>query len=277
MPFIESKAGNDAINIYYQDCGAGPAVVLIHGWPLSHRMWEYQIDALTDANYRCIAYDRRGFGESDKPWTGYNYDVMAADLHELIVQLDLNDAVIVGFSMGGGEAARYLGRYGSERVSKAMLISAVCPYLLETEDNPDGGMKQADVEGMIQGVKDDRPAFLDSFGKTFVNWTEDEPTISQPLLQYNQTIASFASPRATKRCITAFSETDFRDDLEKIDVPVLIIHGKADQIVPAEVSAHRSAEMIADSQLELIENAPHGLNFTHPEQLNNLMLDFLES
>jgi peroxiredoxin len=277
MPFIESNAGNDAINIYYQDGGAGPAVVLIHGWPLSQRMWEYQIDALTDANYRCIAYDRRGFGESDKPWTGYNYDVMAADLHELIVQLDLKDAAIVGFSMGGGEVARYFGRYGSERVSKAMLVSAVCPYLLKTDNNPDGGMKQADVEGMIQGVKDDRTAFLDSFGKTFVNWSKDEPTISQPLLQYNHTIASFASPRATKRCITAFSETDFREDLKKIDVPVLIVHGKADQIVPAEVSAHRSAEMIADSQLELIENAPHGLNFTHPDQLNNLMLDFLGS
>jgi peroxiredoxin len=278
MPFIKSKAGETPANIYYQDCGEGQPIVLIHGWPLSHRMWEYQINALTEAGYRCIAYDRRGFGDSDKPWTGYDYDTMSADLHQLIVELDLNDAVIAGFSMGGGEVARYFGRFGSDRVSKAMLISAVPPYLKKTADNPDGGLEQEDIDGFMQGVKDDRIAFLDDFGKQFVNFDElGGDRISEDLVHYNKTIASFASPKATQDCITAFVETDFRDDLEKIDVPVLIVHGDSDNVVPLEVSGQRSHEMIADSRLEVVEGAPHGLNYTHTDKLNKLMKEFLGS
>ncbi|HLR76673.1 MAG TPA: alpha/beta hydrolase, partial [Balneolaceae bacterium] len=199
----------------------------------------------------------------------------SGDLHELLVNLDIEDAAIVGFSMGGGEVARYFGRFGHDRVSKAALISAVPPFLLKTDDNPDGGLEQGDINEMIQGVKADRPAFLEDFGKGFVNWTEENPTVSKELLHYNHTIASFASPKATRDCITAFSETDFRDDLEKIDVPTLIVHGDADHIVPLEVSGKRSHEMISDSRLEILEDAPHGLNFTHTDQLNKLMIDFL--
>ena len=276
MPYFKSKAGDETINLYYQDCGEGPPVVLIHGWPLSHRMWEYQINALTEAGYRCIAYDRRGFGESDKPWTGYDYDTMSGDLHELLVNLDIEDAAIVGFSMGGGEVARYFGRFGHERVSKAMLISAVPPYLLKTEDNPDGGLEHDDIEEMMQGVKDDRIAFMNGFGRQFVNFDQlGGDRISEELLHYNHTIASFASPKATQDCIRAFSETDFRDDLEKVDVPTLIVHGDADHIVPLEVSGQRSHEMIGGSRLEILEDAPHGLNFTHTDRLNKLMIDFL--
>lgn len=275
MPYFKSNAGDEMINLYYQDCGTGPPIVLIHGWPLSHRMWEYQINALTEAGYRCIAYDRRGFGESDKPWSGYDYDTMSGDLHELLVNLDIKDATIAGFSMGGGEVARYFGQFGSNRVAKTMLISAVPPFLLKTDDNPDGGLEQEDVNEMIQGVKDDRPAFLDGFGKGFVNWTENNEAVSEQLLAYNHQIASFASPKATQDCITAFSETDFRNDLKKIDVPTLIVHGDADQIVPFEVSGKRSHDLIADSRLELLSDAPHGLNYTHTDQLNNLMIDFL--
>ncbi len=276
MPFIKSNAGEESTKIYYQDCGEGQPVVLIHGWPLSHRMWEYQINALTDAGYRCIAYDRRGFGDSDKPWTGYDYDTMSADLHNLIEELDLKDVTIAGFSMGGGEVARYLGTFGSDRISKAMLISAVPPYLKKTSDNPDGGLEQEDVDGFMQGVKGDRIAFLDDFGKQFVNFDKlGGDRISEDLVHYNKTIASFASPKATQDCITAFAETDFRDDLKKIDVPVLIVHGDADQVVPLEVSGQRSADMISDSRLEVIEGAPHGLNYTHTEKLNKLMIDFI--
>jgi peroxiredoxin len=238
-------------------------------------MWEQKIDTLTKAGYRCIAYDRRGFGESDKPWDGYDYDTMSADLHELINQLELKNVVLVGLSMGGGEVARYFGQFESNDVTQAILISAITPYLLKTNDNPDGGLQQRDVNEMIHEVKDDRITFLDDFGKMFVNWTQDKPAISPQLLHYNHTIASFASPKATADCILAFSETDFRDDLDEMSVPTLIVHGGADQIIPAEVSAKRTNEILYDSRLEIFEGAPHGLNFTHADQLNSLMLDFL--
>ncbi|OHV12860.1 alpha/beta fold hydrolase [Kushneria phosphatilytica] len=278
MPFISVDTSDSApVDLYYQDCGAPDArpVILIHGWPLSHRMWEYQINALTEAGYRCIAYDRRGFGESSKPWEGYDYDTLSGDLQALMTRLDLRDAVLVGFSMGGGEVARYFGRFGNDRVSAAMLIGAVPPFLLKTDDNPDGVDAQV-FEDMKAGILDQRVAFLEGFGQTFVNWSEDAPTISRAQLQYNHTIASFAAPHATLRCITAFGQTDFRHDLPKISVPTLIIHGDADQIVPAEVSAQRSHEMISGSRLEMIGGAPHGLNFTHREELHRLMLDFLD-
>lgn len=203
---------------------------------------------------------------------------MSADLHELIIELDLNDVTIAGFSMGGGEVARYFGQFGSERVSKAMLTSAVPPYLKKTPDNSDGGLEQKDIDGFMNDVKDDRIAFLDDFGKQFVNFDElGGERISEDLVHYNKTIASFASPKATQDCITAFAETDFRDDLKKIDVPVLVVHCGADQVVPPEVSGERSADMIADSRLEVLEGAPHGLNYTHTKKLNNLMKDFLSS
>ena len=275
MPYLERK-DDKPVDIYFEDYGEGQPVVLIHGWPLSHRMWEYQVPALIDAGYRVITYDRRGFGESGEPWTGYDYDTMAGDLQALLEQKDLNDAVLVGFSMGGGEVARYFGRYGSDRITKAMLVSAVTPYMLKTDDNPDG-VDRSVFDEMKAGVKTDRIKFLDGFGKQFVNADKNPDALSGDLLHYNKMIAAFASPKATLDCIEAFAATDFREDLKKADVPVLLVHGDADQIVPLEVSAERADKLIPDSRLEVISGAPHGLNYTHTDELNKLMLDFLKS
>ena len=239
-------------------------------------MWEYQVPPLVEAGYRVISYDRRGFGDSDKPWNGYDYNTMSADLHELITALDLRDAVLVGFSMGGGEVARYFGQFGADHVAKAMLISAVTPYMLKTDDNPEGVDKSV-IDELRQGVKNDRLKFLDGFAKQFVNWEKVDKPISEDALHYSKMIAAFASPRATLQCIDAFAATDFRPDMDKINVPLMLVHGDADQIVPLDVSAKRVHQMVDQSRLEVIEGAPHGLNYTHTDKLNQLMLDFLRS
>ena len=275
MPFVKTT-GADATEIYYQDLGQGQPVVLIHGWPLSHRMWESQINALTEAGYRCIAYDRRGFGESGKPTGGYDYDTFASDLNDVMTALDLRKAVLAGFSMGGGEVARYLGRYGSDRVSKAMLLGAVPPFLLKTADNPEG-VDKAVFDGMLAAVKSDRVAFLEQFFPNFYNYDANSKGISADLVPFSKWVAWGASPLATQQCILAFGTTDFRGDLKKITVPTLIAHGDSDRIVPFEVSGKRSHDMIKGSRLEVLKGAPHGFAATHAPQLNTLMLDFLRS
>ena len=273
MPYVKTT-GASATEIYYQDLGKGQPVVLIHGWPLSHRMWEGQVTALTEAGYRCIAYDRRGFGDSGKPDTGYDYDTFASDLNDLMVQLDLRDAVLAGFSMGGGEVVRYIGRYGAERVSKAMLLGAVPPFLLKTTDNPEGVDKSV-FDGMLAGVKKDRIGFLEQFFPNFYNYTPGAAGVSADLIPFSKSIAWGASPLATQQCIIAFGTTDFREDLKKLTMPTLVAHGDADAIVPFPVSGKRSHEMIKGSRLELLKGAPHGFAATHASQLNQLMLEFL--
>ena len=275
MPYVKTT-GEHATDIYYQDLGKGQPVVLIHGWPLSHRMWEAQINALTEAGYRCVAYDRRGFGESGRPTAGYDYDTFAADLNDLMTQLNLRDAVLAGFSMGGGEVARYLGRYGAQRVSKAMLLGAVPPFLLKTPDNA-AGVDKSVFDGMLDAVKKDRIAFLEEFFPNFYNYVPSAKGVSADLIPYSKWVAWGASPLATQQCIVAFGTTDFRDDLKKFTVPTLIVHGDGDRIVPFEVSGKRSHEMIAGSRLEVLKGAPHGFAATHAPQLNTLMLDFLRS
>lgn len=275
MPYVKTT-GAPATDIYYQDLGQGQPVVLIHGWPVSHRMWEAQINALTEAGYRCVAYDRRGFGESGKPVGGYDYDTFASDLNDLMTQLDLRDAVLAGFSMGGGEVARYLGRYGSDRVSKAMLLGAVTPFLLKTPDNPEGVDKKL-FDGMVDGVKKDRVAFLEQFFPNFYNYEPGAKGVSADLIPFSKWIAWGASPLGTQQCIVAFGTTDFRKDLKKITVPTIVIHGDSDRIVPLDVSGKRSHEMIKGSRLEILKGAPHGFAATHAQQLNTLMLDFLRS
>ena len=265
-----------ATELYYTDVGHGQPIVLIHGWPLSHRMWESQINALVDAGYRCIAYDRRGFGDSGKPAGGYDYDTFASDLNDLILGLDLNDIVLVGFSMGGGEVARYIGTYGTARIAKAMLLGAVPPFLLQTDDNPHGA-PQAVFDGMIAGVKHDRLAFLDGFFPNFYNSDANYPGVSADLIPYSKSIAWVASPLGTQECITAFGTTDFRDDLSRVDVPTLVVHGDEDRIVPIAISGAMSAARIKDSQYEVLVGAPHGFAATHADQLNVLMLAFLKS
>ncbi|OLF36830.1 alpha/beta hydrolase [Psychrobacter sp. C 20.9] len=278
MPYATVATQDDQpVELYYETQGTGKPVVLIHGWPLSGRAWEAQLPALVEAGYQVITYDRRGFGQSSKPWNGYDYDTLAQDLKGLMEALDLQDATIVGFSMGGGEVARYLGKYGSERVSKAVLASAVPPYLFKADDNPDGGLEESDIQGFLDGVSDDRIAFLNDFTKNFFTPKDGKLLVSKPMRLYNRDIAAFASAKATFDCVKSFSYTDFRDDLKAFDVPTLVIHGDADQIVPFEASGERSYEMIADSKLHVVEGGPHGINVTHSEEFNKTLIAFLNS
>jgi len=274
MPTIQTS-GPHPTELYYYEQGVGQPVVLIHGWPLSHRMWESQITALSEAGYRVIAYDRRGFGQSGRPTAGYDYNTFAADLNELITQLDLRDVVLAGFSMGGGEVARYIGRYGTGRVAKAALLGAVPPFLLKTADNP-GGVDQAVFDGMLEGVRGDRIAFLADFFPHFYG-LDAEAERGSDLIAYSKWIAWAASPLATAQCIVAFGQTDFRADLAKFDVPTLVAHGDADQIVPLAISGQRAHDSIRGSRLEVLQGAPHGFAATHARQLNALLLQFLKS
>ncbi len=276
MAYVQVGEENSApVELYYEDHGAGSPVVLIHGWPLSGRSWENQVGALVEAGHRVITYDRRGFGKSSQPRTGYDYDTFAADLDALLNHLDLNDVTLVGFSMGGGEVVRYISRYGTARVSKAVLAAAVPPYLYKSEDNPEGGLGDATIQQFQDGVRADRVAFLDAFTTNFFAAGDRTDLISEPTRLYNRDIAAFASPKGTLDCISAFSYTDFRDDVAKVSVPTLVIHGDSDAIVPFEVSGNRSHEAIEGSSLVLIEGGPHGFNATHAEQFNRALLDFL--
>jgi non-heme chloroperoxidase len=276
VPYVNVGEENSGrIDLYYEDHGSGNPVVLVHGWPLSGRSWEKQVPALVEAGHRVVAYDRRGFGKSSQPFGGYDYDTFAADLDALLTHLDLRDTTLVGFSMGGGEVARYISRYGTDRVAKTVLAAAVPPYLYQSDDNPEGGLDDATIQQFKDGVRGDRIAFLDGFTTDFFTAGDRSDLISEPSRLYHREIAAFASPKGTLDCIDAFGRTDFRDDLAKIDVPTLVIHGDSDGIVPFEVSGKRSHEAIANSSLVLIEGAPHGFNATHAEQFNRALLDFL--
>ncbi|MGO3217035.1 MULTISPECIES: alpha/beta fold hydrolase [Halomonas] len=265
------------VELYYEVRGAGKPVVLIHGWPLSGRSWEKQVPALVEAGYKVITYDRRGFGKSTQPDGGYDYNTLASDLKKLIEILDLNDVSLVGFSMGGGEVARYLSCYGTGRVSKAIFASAVPPYLYKSDDNPDGGLDDATINQFLDGVTGDRLAFLDGFTKDFFTAGERSDLVSEPNRLYHRDIAAFASPQATYDCIKAFSYTDFRKDLPSIDIPTLVLHGDSDGIVPLEVSGKRAQEMLPNATLEVIKGGPHGVNATHPKEFNQALITFLNS
>ena len=275
MAFLQVATENEApVELYYEDHGSGRPVVLIHGWPMSGRSWEPQVGALIEAGHRVITYDRRGFGRSSQPWSGYDYDTFATDLQALLTHLDLREATLVGFSMGGGEVARYLGRYGSERIARAVLAAAVPPYLYKSDDNPDGGLDDATIAQFEDGVRGDRIAFLEDFTTQFFS-SEQGLLVSEANRQYHRQIASFASPKGTLDCIAAFGRTDFRGDLERIDVPVLILHGDADAIVPFEVSGKRAADMIGDSSVSVIQGGPHAINATHADEFNRALIDFI--
>jgi len=275
MPMLSVGVENDApIDLHYQDRGEGTPVVLIHGWPLNERSWEPQIVALLDAGHRVVTYDRRGFGSSSQPESGYDYDTFAADLSVLLETLDLRDVTLVGFSMGGGEVVRYLAKYGSDRIARAVLAGAVPPYLYKSEDNPDGGLDDETIAGFENGVEEDRNAFLDGFATNFFS-ANGELTVSEEDRQYAVDMAAEASTPAILGCIEAFARTDFREDMPKIDVPTLVIHGDADAIVPFEVSGKRSHEAIANSTLVLVEGGPHGFNTSHPDRFNQELLAFL--
>jgi non-heme chloroperoxidase len=270
---VGSENGNP-IELYFEDHGAGKPVVLIHGWPLSGRSWEAQVPALISAGRRVITYDRRGFGWSSQPWSGYDYDTFAADLDALLKHLDLKGATLVGFSMGGGEVARYIGKFGTSRIAQAVFASAVPPFLHQQPDNPGGGLDDATIAQFEQGVKKDRPAFLDEFTKSFFS-SKGKLMVSERQRKYARHIATWASPKGTLDCIGAFGRTDFRGDLKKFNLPTLVIHGDSDGIVPFEVSGKRTAESIPGSKVALIKGGPHGLNASHPEEFNGALLEFL--
>ncbi len=275
MPFIQSKQNStEPINIYYEDSLIGKPVVFIHGWPLSGSMWEYQVIQLYTQGLRCITYDRRGFGKSDRPFTGYDYDTMAGDLKALLDQLDLNDVTLVGFSMGGGEIAKYFSLYDGARVSKVVLVSAVVPYMLKTDDNPDG-VPQQTFDQMLKGMIDDRPSFLEGFNKDFYGAGLLSSPVSEPYLNSALNKAMDASPIATIECAKAFATTDFRQAVTTINVPTLIIHGDEDKTVPIDATGRQSAKLISGSILKVYEGAPHGLWFTEKERLNQDLIDFI--
>jgi non-heme chloroperoxidase len=275
MPFINvGKENSGRIELYYEDHGKGNPVVLIHGWPLSGRSWEKQTRALVDAGYRVIMYDRRGFGHSSKPAIGYDYDTLAEDLRRLIIRLRLRDVTLVGFSMGGGEVARYLSKYGTRGVSNAVFISAIPPFLLKTHDNPEG-VDGSVFEGIKQGIAADRLAFLSQFLGNFYNVDAlGGRLISDQVVQFSWAIAAGASPRGTIDCVNSWL-TDFRKDLKRIDIPTLVIHGESDRIVPLAASGKRTAEMVQRGRLVVVEGGPHGLTWTHADQVNRELLNFL--
>ena len=268
------KENSGTIDLYYEDHGRGEPVVLVHGWPLSSKSWEKQVPVLLDAGYRVVAYDRRGFGNSSKPTSGYDYDTLAEDLHTLMTELDLAGATLVGFSMGGGEVARYLGTYGSDRVDKAVFISAIPPFLLKTSDNPEG-VEGSTFDGIIESIAADRPAFLSGFLSNFYNVDVfGGDRVSDEVVRLSWNVAAAASPIGTLDCVSAWL-TDFRGDLASIDVPVLVIHGDADRIVPFPASGKRTPGMVKESRLVVIEGGPHGIIWTHADRVNRALLDFV--
>ena len=266
----------DGTHIHYTDWGSGPPVVLIHGWPLSADMWSDQASHLAEHGCRVIAYDRRGFGRSSQPWSGYEYDTLASDLKALMDQLDLRGATLVGFSMGGGEVARYLSRYGAERVAKAVLVSAVTPYMLKTGDNPDG-VDHAVFDQILDGLSKDRPHFLAGFAKDFFGVSLLDHKVSSEMLQWSLQMAMTGSLRATIECAKAFGTTDFRPDMQAFGVPTLIIHGTADKTVPIDASARQAVAMIPGAELVEYEGEPHGLYATAKDRLGADLLQFVRT
>jgi non-heme chloroperoxidase len=261
-------------NLHVIDSGGeGRPVVLIHGWPLSGESWKEQVPALKDAGYRVVTYDRRGFGKSD-PGDGYDYDRLTDDLSNVVDELGLTDVTLVGFSMGGGEVARYVSRYGEDKLHSIVFAAAVPPYLPKTDDNPDGPLDDATAQQFEDGINGDRDAFFDQFTTMFYS-AGDDLKVSEETRQEALALAKLSDVDAAKGCMEAFASTDFRDDLTKVTVPTLVIHGDSDGIVPFEGSGKRTHEAIDGSELVLVEGAPHGLNVSHPREFNEALIAFL--
>jgi non-heme chloroperoxidase len=269
------KENSCDINLYYEDHGAGKPVVLIHGWPLSSASWEKQVPALVRAGYRVVTYDRRGFGNSSRPYNGYDYDTLADDLNTLMNKLDLREATLVGFSMGGGEVARYLGRYGTERVKRAVFMAAITPFLLKGPDNP-AGVDGTVFDSIKQGIIVDRPAFLTTFLSNFYSLHSlGGKRVSDEMVRLSWNVAAAASPKATLDCVQAWL-TDFRDDLIRIDLPTLVMHGDNDRILPFAATGSRTHEAVKGSRMVVLAGAPHGLNWTHADEVNRTLVEFLK-
>ena len=276
MPYIRVGQENSApIDLYYEDHGSGPPVVLIHGYPLSGRAWDKQLPPLLSTGHRVITYDRRGFGKSSQPAGGYDYDTFASDLNAIMQNLNLRDAMLVGHSMGTGEVTRYLGTYGSAQVTKAVLVSPIPPYLLRADDNPEG-LPGSLFDGFVHPAEADGPAWMKGFLDNFYNMDVLGGTlVSQQAYQASWNIAASASAIATVACIPTW-ETDFRADLPKIDVPILVIQGDADRILPFPSTGQRLPPLISDSELVVIQGGPHAIAWTHADQVNQPLISFLK-
>lgn len=275
MPYVTvGKENSGNIDLYYEDHGAGKPVVLIHGYPLSGASWEKQTAVLLAAGHRVITYDRRGFGKSSQPSTGYNYDTFAEDLHKLLTHLELRDFALTGFSMGGGEVARYLGKYGSQGVSKAVFISSVPPFLLKTPDNPEG-VDSSVFEGIKKAAAADRYAFFTEFFKDFYNTDVYlGKRVSEQAVQASWNVAAGASATASVACVPTWHE-DFRKDLARVDVPALVMHGDADRILPIDASGRRTAKLVPGSRFLVVKDGPHCITWTHAEEVNAELVKFL--
>jgi len=275
MPYVSvGKENSSDIELYYEDHGSGDPVILIHGYPLNGASWEKQVPVLLDARHRVITYDRRGFGKSSQPTVGYNYDTFAEDLHKLVTHLKLRSFTLVGFSMGGGEVARYLGKYGSKGVSQAVFIGSVPPFLLKTSDNPEG-VDGAVFEGIQKAVAADRYAFFTEFFKNFYNTDVFlGKRVSEQAVQASWNIAAGASALASLACVPTWQE-DFREDLKRINVPTLVIHGDSDRIVPISASGLRTAKLIKGARQLAVKDGPHCITWTHADEVNRELVDFL--
>lgn len=265
---------SDDTEIFYNDWGTGTPVVLIHGWPATSEMWEAQATYLVEHGLRVITYDRRGCGKSDQPWNGYDYNTLAADLNTLIQGLDLTGATLVGFSMGGGEVVRFLSRYGSSRIASAVLLAAVTPYLLKTDDNPDGVDPKV-FDGIEEQIRKDRPTFLKEFLPKFYGRSVIHHTVSDAVLAWTESICMTTSLRATLAEAKSWSSTDFRDDLKSITIPVRVIHGTGDATVPIDASARRAVKLLPNATLTEYDGEPHGLFLTAAPKLNEELLGFI--
>jgi non-heme chloroperoxidase len=277
MPYVTVGKENGAnIDIYYEDHGSGKPIILIHGYPLSGESWEKQLPVLLNAGYRIITYDRRGFGKSSQPTEGYSYDTFAADLRELVTQLKLQDLTLVGFSMGGGEIARYFGKYGSNGISKAVFIGAVPPFLLKTPDNPEG-VDGSVFEGIKKAVAADRYAFFTEFFKNFYNTDVYlGKRVSEHVVHASWNIAAGASATASLACVPTWLE-DFRENLKRVDVPTLVIHGDDDRIVPLAAAGQRTAKLVKGAKLVVIKGGPHCIIWTHADEVNAALLAFFKT
>ena len=273
MPYVIT---DDECELYLKEWGnsEGTPVILIHGWPLNADSWDDIAYGLADAGHRVLAYDRRGFGRSEQPWNGYDYDIFASDLAAVIDQCDAEGAAIVGFSMGGGEVARYLGTYGSGSVSKAALIASVVPFMLQTDEHPNGA-PQSVFDDMIAGIRHDRASFMQDFAKQFYGVGMFSKPVSQGVLDWTFQMAMLAGLRGTLECVTAFGTTDFRGDCAAFDIPTLIMHGTGDGIVPIDISAREAARLIPHARLIEYDGGPHGLLATHKTEVLRDVIAFL--
>ncbi len=275
MPYITvGKENSGNIDLYYEDHGSGKPIVLIHGYPLNGASWEKQLTPLLAAGHRVVTYDRRGFGKSSQPTSGYDFDTFTEDLHKIIVQLELKEFTLAGFSMGCGEVARYFGKYGSKGVSKAIFISGIPPFLLKTADNPEGVDKSV-FEGIEKGIVKDRFAFFGDFFKNFYNTDVLMPKrVSEQVMQSSWNVAAGSSATASLACVATWLE-DFRKDLTKVDVPTLVIHGDADRILPISATGSRTAKLIQGARQVVIKDGPHCITWTHAEEVNRELVSFL--